>query len=76
MYTTNNHINELSLDNAISDLKCNSLIVTISNNEILRFGVQNDIIMSSKTLKKSKMNKLKSPELIKKFNDSNTFLET
>ena len=76
MYTTNNHINELSLDNAISDLKCNSLIVTNSNNEILRFGVQNDIIMSSKTLKKSKMNKLKSPELIKKFNDSNTFLET
>lgn len=71
MYTTNDHINDLSLDNAISDLKCNSLIVTNSNNEILRFGVQNDIIMSSKTLKKSKMNKLKSPELIKKFNDPN-----
>lgn len=36
-YTTKYHINELSLDNSISDLKCNAQIVTNSNNEILWF---------------------------------------
>lgn len=70
-YTTKYHINELSLDNSISDLKCNAQIGTNSNNEILWFEDQNDEIMASEKLKKSKISKFKSPKLIKKFNDRN-----
>lgn len=70
-YTTKYHINELSLDNSISDLKCNTQIVTNSNNEILNIKVQIEKIMASEKLDESKISKIKSHELIKNFNDSN-----
>lgn len=59
MMNNRTHINELNLKNNVSDLKCNALIVTNSENEFLRFGVQNEVITNSEKLKKSKINKLK-----------------
>ena len=61
-------INELSLINQVSDFECNALIVTNEENKILRIGYQNEIITNSKKLTKSKINKIKSVELIKNFN--------
>lgn len=58
----------MSLINQVSDFECNALIVTDDNNEILRIGVQSEIITNSKKISKSKINKIKSAELIKDFN--------
>lgn len=62
------HINELSSINQVSDFECNALIVTNDNNEILQIGHQNEIIINSKKISKSKINGIKSSELIKDFN--------
>lgn len=63
------HINELSLINQVSDFECNALIVTNEENKILRFGFQNEVIINSKKVFKSKFNKIKSKGLIKDFNN-------
>ena len=63
------HINELSLVNQVSDFECNALIVTNEENEILRFGFQNEVITNSKKISKSKINRIKSNGLIIDFNN-------
>ena len=55
--TTKTHINELTLNNQVSDLECNSLIVTDNQNNITQFGVQNEIIRNSKKIYKSQIDK-------------------
>ena len=67
--TNKSHINELVLINQISDFECNALIVINEENEILDIGYQNEVITNSKNINKSKINKIKSPELIKDFNN-------
>ena len=69
--TAKTHINELTLNNQISDLECNSLIVTDNQNKIMRFGVQNEIITNSKKINKSKIDKIPSNRLIKDFTKEN-----
>lgn len=62
------HINELSMINQVSDFECNALIVANEENEILQIDLQNEIITNSKNIFKSKINGIKSIELIKNFN--------
>lgn len=69
--TNKTHINELTLNNQVSDLECNTLIVTDDSNEIIRFGYQNDEIINSKKVVESKIKKIPSNGLIKDFNNQN-----
>lgn len=50
------HINDLALNNQISDLECNAVIITNQNNEIVNLYAQHKIIISANKIEKSNWN--------------------
>ena len=61
------HINDLALNNQISDLECNAVIITNQNNEIVNLYAQHKIIISANKIEKSNWND-DNNFLIKNFN--------
>ena len=61
------HINDLTLNNQISDLECNVVIITNQNNEIVNLYAQHKIIISANKIEESKWND-DTNFLIKNFN--------
>lgn len=66
------HINDLALNNQISDLECNAVIITKQNNEVINLYAQHKLIISANKIEKSKWNDTNLNEfLIKNFNSKN-----
>lgn len=63
------HINDLALNNQISDLECNAVIITKQNNEVINLYAQHKLIISANKIEKSKWNDTNlNKSLIKNFN--------
>lgn len=66
------HINDLALNNQISDLECNAVITTKQNNEVINLYAQHKLIISANKIEKAKWNDTNLNEfLIKNFNSKN-----